>query len=166
MNAPVTHAGGIDHRSFRHWGGFIFSGLTAFGVDWAIIELLHRGLGVEPNLSNLVGILVATVVAWRLHRRISFNVPYPPSVREFVRFFLFASGANSASFLSNALFLWLFPIVHFDALFTWFLPVSVLEVAFFSSRAVGGALSYIGFRFGVFHYRFDKDQPEQVIPPV
>jgi putative flippase GtrA len=93
---------------------------------------------------------VATVVAWLLHRRISFNVPEPPSVREFVRFFIVASGANSMSFLSNALFLWLFPIVHFDALFTWWLPVTTLEVAFFASRAVGGALSYIGFRFGVF----------------
>ena len=54
------------------------------------------------------------------------------------------------SWLSNALFLWLFPIVHVDALVTWLVPVSVLEVAFFASRAVGGALSYIGFRFGVF----------------
>jgi putative flippase GtrA len=145
----VRH-GEIDHRSFRHWGGFIFSGLTAFLVDFIVIELLSRLFGVEANLANLIGILVATVVAWLLHRRISFNVPEPPSLREFVRFFIVASGANSISFLSNALFLWLFPIINFDALFTWLLPVTTLEVAFFSSRAVGGALSYIGFRFGVF----------------
>jgi putative flippase GtrA len=140
----------IDHRSFRHWGGFIFSGLSAFLVDLAVTEILNRLFGVEPNAANLIGILVATVVAWLLHRRISFNVQARPSVREFVKFFVVASGANSMSWLSNALFLWLFPIVHFDALFTWFLPVTTLEVAFFASRAVGGALSYIGFRFGVF----------------
>jgi putative flippase GtrA len=154
--------GEIDHRSFRHWGGFIFSGLTAFLVDLAVAEALHWGLGVEANLANLIGILVATVVAWLLHRRISFNVQEPPSLREFLKFFLFASGANSMSFLSNALFLWLFPIIAFDAfviaIVGWVADVLHLgrpsitnfEVAFFASRAVGGALSYIGFRFGVF----------------
>jgi putative flippase GtrA len=142
--------GEINHRSFRHWGGFIFSGLTAFAVDFAVTEFLNRILGVDANLANLGGILVATVVAWLLHRRISFNVAAAPSVAEFVKFFVVASGANAGSWISNALLLWLIPIIHLDGLVTWLIPASTLEIAFFLSRCVGGALSYIGFRFGVF----------------
>ena len=148
----MTVEGEIDHRSFRHWGGFIFSGLTAFAVDFAVTEICSRLLGVEANVANLIGILCATVVAWLLHRRISFNVPGPPSWKEFARFFVVASGANSASWLSNALFLWLIPLFHLDALILWLIPTSVLEIAFVTSRAVGGALSYIGFRFAVFRH--------------
>ena len=135
----VAVAGGIDHRSFRHWGGFIFSGLTAFGVDFLVIEFCDRILGIGAFWSNAVGLSVATVVAWVLHRRISFNVPYPPSIREFVRFFVIAWGANGISLATNTLILWL-------------APAAPLEVAFLLSRAVGGASSYIGFRFSVFHH--------------
>ena len=146
----MTVHGEIDHRSFRHWGGFIFSGLTAFVVDFAVTETMSRYLGLEANIANLIGILCATVVAWLMHRRISFNVPDPPSWREFGRFFVVASGANAASWLSDALFLWLIPVLHLDAVLRPMIPVSTLEIAFVTSRTVGGALSYIGFRFAVF----------------
>jgi putative flippase GtrA len=137
----VTVAREIDHRSFRHWGGFIFSGLTAFGVDFLVIELCNRILGINAFWSNAIGLSVATVVAWLLHRRISFNVPYPPSLAEFVRFFVIAWAANGISLATNTLILWL-------------VPIAPLEAAFLISRTVGGASSYIGFRFGVFrHFR-------------
>jgi putative flippase GtrA len=135
----VAVAQGIDHRSFRHWGGFIFSGLTAFGVDFLVIEFCNRVLGIDAFWSNAIGLSVATVVAWLLHRRISFNVPYPPSVAEFARFFVIAWAANGISLATNTVILWL-------------VPAAPLEAAFLISRAVGGASSYMGFRFGVFHH--------------
>ena len=133
----------IDHRSFRHWGGFIFSGLTAFAVDVAITWLLVQ-VQLDRFSSRLIGILVATVVAWLMHRRITFNVSYPPSVSEFVRFFLVASSANGATYVAYAVILLL-------------LPETPLVAAIVVSSGVGGLLSYFGFRFGVFH-RFEPDQ--------
>jgi putative flippase GtrA len=135
----LSVAQGIDHRSFRHWGGYIFGGLTAFTIDFVVIELAHYGLGIDPFWSNVIGLCVATVVAWLLHRRITFNVPYPATLREFIRFFVVAWGANGVSLLANTLILWA-------------VPSAPIEAAFLISRGFGGAAAYIGFRFGVFRH--------------
>jgi hypothetical protein len=64
-------------------------------------------------------------------------------VREFVRFFVIAWGANGVSLLANTLILLA-------------VPATPIEVAFLISRAFGGASAYIGFRFGVFrHFKED-----------
>ncbi len=136
--------GHIDHRSFRHWGGFIFSGLTAFAVDVGVTWVLVQ-VGLDPFTSRLLGIVVATFVAWLMHRRITFNVPYAPSVREFVRFFVVASSANGATYVSYTILLLVAPSFP-------------LVAAIVLSSGIGGALSYFGFRFGVFH-RFEEDSP-------
>lgn len=135
----------IDHRSFRHWGGFIFSGLTAFAVDIAVTWVLVRVARLDPFSARLIGILAATVVAWLMHRRITFNVAYGPSLNEFLRFFVVASGANGANYVVYAAILLL-------------LPATPLTVAIVVSSGIGGLLSYLGFRFGVFR-RFEEDQP-------
>jgi putative flippase GtrA len=139
----ASEAGGVDHRSIRHWGGFIFSGLTAFAVDMAVTWLLVDGAGLDRFTSRLIGILVATVVAWLMHRRITFNVPHPPSLTEFVRFFAVASGANAANYVVYAAILLL-------------APSTPLAVAIVISSGVAALLSYVGFRFGVFR-RLEPD---------
>ena len=40
--------GPLDYRSFRHWGGFIFSGGSAFLVDAGINSGLIHLAGPEP----------------------------------------------------------------------------------------------------------------------
>ena len=142
--AMSSNRGQIDHRSFRHWGGFIFSGLTAFTVDIAVTWPLVQA-GLDRFSARLIGILVATVVAWLMHRRITFNVAYAPSLAEFLRFFAVASGANAANYVTYAAILLL-------------LPQTPLLVAVVISSGVAGLLSYFGFRFGVFH-RFEEDEP-------
>jgi putative flippase GtrA len=87
----------------------------------------------------VIGLSVATCVAWVLHRTITFNVQYPPSIAEFVRFFVIAWAANGVSLAVNTLLLWAFPAM----------PV---EGAFLISRCFGGASAYVGFRFGVFRH--------------
>jgi putative flippase GtrA len=138
----ASQRGQIDHRSFRHWGGFIFSGLTAFAIDISLTWVLVHGVGLDPFSARLIGILVATVVAWLMHRRITFNVAYDPSVMEFVRFFVVASAANGANYVTYAALL----------LIVRHIP---LVVAIVLSSGVAGLLSYFGFRFGVFQ-RFEE----------
>ena len=140
-----SNRGQIDHRSFRHWGGFIFSGLTAFVVDIAVTAFLVGRVRLDPFSGRLIGILVATVVAWLMHRRITFNVAHGPSLVEFLRFFAVASGANAANYVVYAAILLL-------------LPHTPLLIAIVISSGVAGLLSYFGFRFGVFH-RFEEDEP-------
>ena len=136
--------GRIDHRSFRHWGGFIFSGLTAFVVDIATTWVLVGAARLDPFSARLIGILLATVVAWLMHRRITFNVARGPSLAEFLRFFVVASGANAANYVVYAAILLM-------------VPQAPLTVAIVISSGVAGLLSYLGFRFGVFR-RFEEDE--------
>jgi len=132
----------IDHRSVRHWGGFIVSGLTAFVVDVAITWTLVR-LVLDPFSARLFGILTATVVAWLMHRRITFNVPYGPSLGEFLRFFVVASTANGTNYLVYAAILLV-------------VPATPLPIAIVISTGVATVISYLGFRFGVFRRFGDR----------
>jgi len=133
---------GRPASAVRHWGGFALSGLTAFAVDTAVTFLGVRALRLDPLLARVVGILTATVVAWLMHRRITFDVAYPPSLGEFLRFFVVASGANAANYVVFAAIVLL-------------VPATPLLVAILVSSGFAALLSYLGFRFGVFR-RFDR----------
>jgi putative flippase GtrA len=133
MAAP----GQIDHRSARHWGGFVVSGGTAFLVDAAITLGLIRLAGLDPFLARLIGILAAMVVAWLMHRRITFNVAHPPSVGEFMRFAAVAGSANGLNYAVYAAILLLWPATP---------PLLALIV----STGIATVFAYLGFRFGVF----------------
>jgi putative flippase GtrA len=130
-------ARGVDTRSFRHWGGFIFSGGLAFLIDAGITAALHYGAGADPFSSRLVGIVVAMVAAWLLHRRITFDVAAAASLGEFTRFVGVAGSANALNYAIYALILLWRPAV-------W--PLAALVC----STAVATVFSYLGFRLGVF----------------
>jgi putative flippase GtrA len=129
--------GAIDHRSVRHWGGFLFSGGTAFLVDAGITLGLIRLMGLDPFLARLVGIAAAMVVAWMLHRRITFNVAHPPSLAEFLRYATVAGSANGLNYAVYAAILLIRPAIP---------PFFALIV----STGVAMVFSYLGFRLGVF----------------
>jgi putative flippase GtrA len=128
---------GADTRSLRHWGGFLFSGGTAFLIDAGITLALTRLVGLDRFTARLIGILVAMVAAWLMHRRISFNVSAPPSLKEFLRFAAVAWAANALNYAIYALILLAWPAV-------WTI------VALVASTAVATVFSYLGFRLGVF----------------
>ncbi len=127
----------LDYRSFRHWGGFIFSGGSAFLVDAAINTGLIHFVGLSPFVSRLISIGCAMVFAWAMHRRVTFAVAAPPSLGEFARFVTVAGGANALNYLIYAGILLAWPA-------TW--PFAALVV----STGIATAASYLGFRFGVF----------------
>jgi putative flippase GtrA len=133
VNSPA----GPDLRSLRHWGGFIFSGGTAFLVDAGVTGALVHFLGLDRFTARIFGIAIAMVVAWLLHRRISFNVTTARSWNEFLRFATVAMSANALNFAVYSLILLIFPATYY-------------LVALVIATAIATAFSYTGFRLGVF----------------
>jgi putative flippase GtrA len=131
VNAP------LDHRSFRHWGGFILSGSVAFFVDAGLTTGLIHFAMVDPFTSRLVGIVVAMVVAWLMHRRITFAVAAAPSWGEFIRFAAVSWSAGVLNYLLYAAILLVRPST---------LPFLALVI----STGAAACFSYAGFRLGVF----------------
>ncbi len=128
----------LDYRSFRHWGGFLFSGGSAFVVDLGInLGLIHLA-GLNPFVSRLISIACAMVFAWLMHRNVTFAVKTPPSFGEFARFVAVAGSANALNYLVYAGILLAWPA-------TWPFAAQVV------STAIAMGASYLGFRFGVFH---------------
>jgi putative flippase GtrA len=138
----VSHtAGGVDYatelRSPRHWGGFILSGGTAFLVDAGTTAVFVHFIGLDRYLARIIGIAVAMVVAWLMHRRVTFNVTAPRSLAEFLRFSAVALTANALNFAIYSLLLLALPQVHYI-------------VAIVIATGIATAFSYLGFRLGVF----------------
>lgn len=123
--------------TFRRWGGFLFSGCTAFFIDAGITVALIHFAGFNPFTARLVAILVATGAAWLMHRRITFNVQCAPSWREFARFFVVALGANGLNY-----------VVFVAILVSQ--PATLPIVALAMSTAIAMLFSYAGFKRGVF----------------
>lgn len=124
-------------RSFRHWGGFILSGGTAFVVDAGITTTLINAARFDPFTARLIAVVFAMITAWLMHRRLTFAVAAPPSVREFLRF---AAVAWSAAALNYG--------VYAVTLLVW--PATLPVAALVASTAVATLFSYFGYRFGVF----------------
>jgi putative flippase GtrA len=133
----MAREGGVDYRSLRHWGGFVFTGGSAFLVDvgltWALVHLA----GLDPFSARLIAIAVAMVFAWLMHRRVTFNVAAPPTAGEFARFAAVAGTANAVNYVIYVLILLARPAT----------PVLLAIVV---STVIAACLSYAGFRFGVF----------------
>ena len=103
----------------------------------AILAIGARLLGFDPRWSRLVGIMVAIVVAWLCHRRLTFAVAARPSFAEFLAF---ATAAVTTAALNYALFLL--------ALFLW--PGLAPELALVASTAFATIFAYVSMRWGVF----------------
>ncbi len=130
-------AAGPDRRSFRHWGGFVLSGGTAFLIDAGITTFLIHVARLDPFSARLIAISIAMVVAWLMHRTITFAVKAPPSLREFMKFAAVAWSANALNYAIYVVILLVWPA-------TW--PLAALV----ASTGVATVASYLGFRLGVF----------------
>jgi putative flippase GtrA len=133
--APGGH--GAELRSLRHWGGFLFSGGTAFLVDAGTTAIFVHFVGLDRFVARIIGIGVAMVAAWLLHRRVTFNVSAPRSLAEFLRFSAVALTANALNFAIYSLLLIAFPTIHY-------------LIAIVIATGVATIFSYVGFRLGVF----------------
>jgi putative flippase GtrA len=127
----------VRQQSFRHWGGFFLSGGTAFLVDSAVTLALVELAGLGRFSARLAGILVAMVVAWLMHRNITFAVRAPPTLGEFGRFAAVAWMANALNY-----------VVYLVILLLW--PATPTLIAIVIATAIAAIFSYAGFRLGVF----------------
>lgn len=125
------------HRSFRRWGGFLVSGTVAAVVDAGITTALIRYAALDPFTARLFAILVAMMVAWLMHRRVTFNVAAAPTWQEFIRFIAVAWSANLLNYaLYSAIML--------------FRPATLPVLAVVVATGVAAVFSYAGFRLRVF----------------
>jgi putative flippase GtrA len=77
------------------------------------------------------------VVAWLMHRRVTFAMDAAASWAEFLRFAAVAASANALNFVVYSVLLLIFPTM-------WTLIAIVI------ATAVATVCSYLGFRLGVF----------------
>lgn len=127
-----------DERHWsRHWGGFILSGGTAAAVDAVFTLALIRWTPLGPFVSRFIAIAIAMVVAWLMHRNLTFAVKAPPSLKEFLRFAAVAWSANALNYAIYVVTLLVFPAVP-----------TLAAIVF--STGVATVASYLGFRLGVF----------------
>ncbi len=124
----------------RHYGGFILAGSSAFLTDVAVFQGLHALLSLNPLIARLISIAVAMVVSWLINRRLTFNVPGPPRLAEFLRFAPVVS-------LSNALNYVIFSGILIAVPETW--PPLAIAVA----TGIAMVASYLGMRHAVFGKR-------------
>lgn len=121
----------------RHLGGFLIAGLTAFTIDAAILTLLTHGLGFGPLLGRVGSVSVAMIAAWQAHRRLTFGVKRPSSLREFFGYAAVAWTSVAVNYAIYAAILVARPGTE---------PLAALFVA----SLIAMFVSYFGMRFGVF----------------
>jgi putative flippase GtrA len=121
----------------RHYGGFLAGGTLAFATDVLVFQVLHLALAVPVLLARIGSIAVAMVASWLVNRTVTFAMPEPPTLREFLRF----------AFLGWSVALFNYAV---------FAAVILARPEIWPPFAIGVAaiaamlLAYAGMRFGVF----------------
>lgn len=127
----------IEMTSRRHLGGFIGAGLSAFAVDSGLLALGTSVFGFDPLVARLVSVASAMVVAWLCHRRWTFALDTPATVREFCKFVGVAWIPSVVNYAVFGLTIAIWPQV-------W--P----QVALILATALATIVSYLSLRYGVF----------------
>ena len=140
---PSTSAAGPvpeARPAYRHWAGFIASGLLAFATDACILEVSVRLFGAAPLVARLAGIACAMVVGWLAHRRWTFVISSPPTLAEFLHYALAGWIAASINYTLFAVQLLI-------------IPEMPLMVALVIASVAAMIFSYLAMRYSVFKPR-------------
>lgn len=121
----------------KHGAGFVLAGAIAFSTDMTVLWLLTSHGRLDPYSARVIAICAAMVAAYFAHRRFSFQTAEPPSLAQFAKF---ASIAGFANALNYAIYAGILVFV------TGSTPLGALLIA----SVIAIAVSYTGFRFGVF----------------
>ncbi|MFN0217674.1 MAG: GtrA family protein [Hyphomicrobium sp.] len=129
-------------EGLRQGVGFLAAGVTATATDAAVLALLTRGFDANPYTARMVAIVVAIIVAFFAHRRLTFSMRTSPTALEFGRFL---SVAVSSALVNYAIY----------AGFLLFRPGSEPLLALFIATVVAMTASFAGMKFGVFRKPLD-----------
>ena len=131
-----TAAPGAQHP-LRHGLAFLLSGGLAFLIDAGILQLLVAGLGLHPILARIASIACGMMAGWLSHRRYTFRLTTPPTLRELLRY---ASVQWTVALLNYAIF----------ALIVLLWPATEPLLALFVASGIAMFFSYFGMRFLAF----------------
>lgn len=126
-----------DRSALKHGAGFAASGLLATATDAGVLVALTRGLGSDPFSSRLVAIACAMVVGFFAHRRLTFAVKEPATIKQFTQFVSVAATAAAINYALYAAILLIWPGTD---------PL----VAMLAPTLAAMTVSYLGLRFAVF----------------
>jgi putative flippase GtrA len=124
-----------DLPPLRHWGGFLISGLIALTCDASLLVV-----GLDPLAARLIAISGAMVAGWLAHRRLTFSLSAPPTLREFSRYSATAWMAAAINYAVFAAMLYMLPGTH---------PLTALVFA----SILATFFAYMGMRYRVFRGR-------------
>ena len=122
----------------RHYGGFIVAGGTAFVTDVTVFHALHDLTATGLLLSRFLSISVAMVVSFLINRAVTFKVPGPPRLAEFLRF-------AAVGWISSGINFVVFAVILFAR------PQTFPTIAIVIATAIAMITSYLGMRLAVFH---------------
>jgi putative flippase GtrA len=137
MSSKWSNAIPGGQHPLQHGLAFLFSGSLAFVVDAAILTLLIAAFGLHPILARVVSLCCAHVAGWLSHRRFTFRLTSPPTLREFLRY----AGVQSTVALINYGIYVLVLVLR---------PQTEPLLALFISSGLAMFISYFGIRFGAF----------------
>lgn len=129
--------GSDDRSTLQHGAGFVASGLLATLTDAGVLVALTRGLGSDPFSSRLVAIACAMVVGFFAHRRLTFAVQEPATIKQFTQFVSVAATAAAINYALYAAILLIWPSTD---------PL----IAMLAPTLAAMTVSYLGLRFAVF----------------
>lgn len=127
-----------DHMGrVRHGAGFLASGLLATVTDASVLVTLTRIAGLDPFTARLIAIGCAMVVGFFAHRRLTFGLREPATLKQFGTY---VSVAGSAAAINYALYA--------AILLIW--PSTEPLLAMLAPTLIAMTISYLGLRFAVF----------------
>jgi putative flippase GtrA len=129
-----------DMPALRHWGGFLVSGLIALSCDAILLQVGILVLGLNPLAARLIAISGAMIAGWLAHRRLTFSLRTPPTLRELTRYSAAAWAVAAINYAAFAAVIFLSPGTH---------PLVALVFA----SILATFFAYIGLRYGVFRGR-------------
>lgn len=127
-----------DDSHLRHYGGFLVAGGSAFLTDVAVFQALVAIAGLGLLVARFLSISTAMVVSFLINRRLTFRMPGPPRLAEFLRFVAVAWLSSGFNFV-------IFAAVMFAR------PQTAPTIAIVIATAISMITSYLGMRLAVFH---------------